>query len=402
MKLRGGASEEWKEEELRHSGHHWRGRRGLVSALLLIPWLLTVAFDLAATGGGSFAMSEGAGTNVAIGGEEVALLQDRFFSQVRGLPNVNVGVEDLGVSQFSFRDLTQGGGKGGGVMQFTKNGRLLVKQVSKDDQASLELHAEAYTAHVTAERGKGSLLARIFFYFRRTDGSHYMVMNSWMPNDPVDDLYDLKGCMDDKVVRSNGASLAQVHKRWYMVHWLVAEASFGCCLPTARTEYYDGKKRARGAVFGLERHQHDAVQHAIGEDVTFLKSKELMDYSLILGVLSKPVGADGRVPAFPPGGHPDQPYVVVTGKMAKAYYLGIIDFLQGWTGGKKVAHVIKLLFAPKPISTVSPTPYADQFWAAQKGRFHALADSQGKPPDRHPVNGPMLPPGMPTGYGGMV
>ena len=36
------------------------------------------------------------------------------------------------------------------------------------------------------------------------------------------------------------------------------------------------------------------------------------------------------------------------------------DYYQGWTGGKKVAHVIKKMFAPKPISTVSPTPYADQ------------------------------------------
>ena len=61
------------------------------------------------------------------------------------------------------------------------------------------------------------------------------------------------------------------------------------------------------------------------------------------------------------------------GKTARAYYLGIIDFLQGWTAGKKVAHVIKFLFAPKPISTVRPKPYADQFWAAQQRRFHALA-----------------------------
>mgnify|MGYP000916853167 CR=1 FL=1 len=158
-----------------------------------------------------------------------------------------------------------------------------------------------------------------------------------------------------------------------------------------------------------------------------------MDYSLILGVMARPVGPDGRAPAFPPGGHPGQPYVVVTGprpaprpaarpaaprrarfpraprwsrdhighvatlvtlrsahgarggagKTARAYYLGIIDFLQGWTAGKKVAHVIKFLFAPKPISTVRPKPYADQFWAAQQRRFHALASAApagGNPP----------------------
>ena len=46
---------------------------------------------------------------------------------------------------------------------------------------------------------------------------------------------------------------------------------------------------------------------------------------------------------------PKQPYVVVEGKRATAYYIGIIDFLQGWTGGKKCAHVIKVIFAPKPV-----------------------------------------------------
>ncbi len=34
------------------------------------------------------------------------------------------------------------------------------------------------------------------------DGKNYVVMNSWMPaGRPVDDLYDLKGCADDKLIR---------------------------------------------------------------------------------------------------------------------------------------------------------------------------------------------------------
>ena len=57
-----------------------------------------------------------------------------------------------------------------------------------------------------------------------------------------------------------------------MVHWLLSEATFGCCIPVARAEYFDGKRRARGAVFGLERAQHEAVQHAVGNDVNFLSA----------------------------------------------------------------------------------------------------------------------------------
>lgn len=37
-----------------------------------------------------------------------------------------------------------------------------------------------------------------------------------------------------------------------------------------------------------------------------------------------------------------RPAVVVGKESSSAYYMGIIDFLQGWSGGKKVAHVIKV------------------------------------------------------------
>ncbi len=44
----------------------------------------------------------------------------------------------------------------------------------------------------------------------------------------VDALWDLKGCADDKIVRQGGASVPQVHKRWYMLHWLAAEGCGDC------------------------------------------------------------------------------------------------------------------------------------------------------------------------------
>jgi len=40
----------------------------------------------------------------------------------------------------------------------------------------------------------------------------------------------------------------QVHKRWFMLHWLVSEATGGCLLPQERKEYKDGKIRARKGV----------------------------------------------------------------------------------------------------------------------------------------------------------
>lgn len=98
-------------------------------------------------------------------------------------------------------------------MQFTTDGRLLVKQLSGDDHKSLEQWYAGYCERVTAEGGL-SVLARFFFHFRRPkDSKFYVVMNSVFPAESLDTVWDLKGCADDKLVREHGKSVAQVSSR---------------------------------------------------------------------------------------------------------------------------------------------------------------------------------------------
>lgn len=306
---------------------------------------------------------------VKIGGEECELYNDEIFARIRA--DQSVTAADVDETQFAFSELAKGGGKGGSLMQFTKSCKLLIKQLSGDDHNSLMDVAENYCQRVL-DKTHPTLLCRFFFHFRReADGGNYVVMNSLLPNAAVDELYDLKGCADDKIVRKDGRSVSQIHKRWFMVHWLIAECSFGCCVPPNRVEYKNGKIAARNAVFRLPSDECSKVLKASSLDVDFLREGGLMDYSLLVGIINRPC-EDGSIPDFPSGGAPGQPLVVVEDGVAKAYYIGIIDFLQGWTGGKKVAHVIKYLFAPKPISTISPGPYAEQFIAANEHRFQTL------------------------------
>jgi len=166
----------------------------------------------------------------------------------------------------------------------------------------------------------------------------------------------------------------QVHKRWYMVHWLLAEALGDCVgiLPLGRKRYKSGKTRARTQVFKLEFNDWAEVSRSVRHDVDFLKACGLCDYSLIIGSLSEKVKDNGDLPVFPGGMFGRQPYIIRRGEWMIAYYVGIIDFLQGWTTGKKVAHVIKVGFAPKPISTIQPEEYAAQFLEANEKRFEAL------------------------------
>ena len=71
---------------------------------------------------------------------------------------------------------------------------------------------------------------------------------------------------------------------------------------------------------------------------------------------------------------------------------------KGWTTGKKVAHVIKAAFAPKPISTVEPEAYARQFLEDAEKRFIARLKTQGKESDAgREVGGTSLSPVTPAG-----
>mmetsp|Transcript_41964 Transcript_41964/g.132290 ORF Transcript_41964/g.132290 Transcript_41964/m.132290 type:complete len:412 (-) Transcript_41964:460-1695(-) len=319
---------------------------------------------------------------VKIGGEEVSLYNDKHFVKIRD--QMGVRPTSLSEDSFSFLELNAGGGKGGSLMQFTRDGALLVKQLSKDDHDSLCEHFEAYCNRILQGHGRASLLARIYFHFYRPkDKRNYVVMSSIFPPEKLHTVFDLKGCADDKIIREKGESIPQVHKRWFMVHWLVSEGLCDCILPSSRIRYKQGKTKSRQVVFNLLPQDCRHVVEAAREDVKVLKASGLMDYSLIVGVIERDCRHESGSPSFPPGGIAGQPYVVEEGGIQRAYYIGIIDFLQGWTFGKKVAHVIKYLFAPKPISTIKPDLYADQFIEANDRRFQPVKSDGAEHHDEH-------------------
>ena len=97
--------------------------------------------------------------SATIGGEAVELLNDSAFNRVRDM--CGVSISDVSSSCFTFQSLEKGGGKGGSLMQFTKDRRLLVKELSSDDHASLKQWGSSYCQHVATSRST-SLLVRLF------------------------------------------------------------------------------------------------------------------------------------------------------------------------------------------------------------------------------------------------
>jgi hypothetical protein len=115
----------------------------------------------------------------------------------------------------------------------------------------------------------------------------------------------------------------------------------------------------------------------IEQDSNLMREQGLMDYSIIVGVQRQENYTPGQDCQFSPSVAEGQPYIALHERTATAYYLGIIDFLQDWSGGKKVAMYIKKPVAPQPQSTVPPDEYADQFVRHFDRKF--VADAQDLP-----------------------
>eukprot|EP00756_Hemistasia_phaeocysticola_P052567 Hpha_TRINITY_DN27822_c0_g1::TRINITY_DN27822_c0_g1_i1::g.193995::m.193995 len=331
---------------------------------------------------------------LTVGQEEVLLVEEGYFGPLRqwlGVP------DDFLKDNVDFKKVAPGGGKGGDSMCLSLCGRWLVKELGVNDSVTLcdESFLSAYTRYLMQE-GTQSLLARIVCVFmRKVDSQYFHVMNNWLPqNLRWSKLLDLKGNRDDKLLVSDGEPVAQIHKRFWMMSWLLGESApcLSSCFPVPvdRQIYADGKKQAFDCPFHVTPASRSAIIGQLQRDTNFLASRNLMDYSLIAGMLR--ISADASAPKPGRGDVYANPLCGGRGTSAWWHYLGIIDFLQSYNCRKKLAHVVKVIFAPKPISTVNPNEYAHQFVKSFERRF--VADQTELPPpkpvSRSPLQSPEL------------
>lgn len=293
------------------------------------------------------------------------------------------GVPDdfLAGDAFSFKALAPSGGKGGQLIARTACRHFFVKEVCGEDEETIRAadFQAAYVEHMTT---RPSFICRFLALFvRATDGKTYVAMGNCLPADKSAEgeggwhkVYDLKGTADDKLMVLDGEEVEQVHKRCWNVPWMASEGCMGgCAVDDLRKRYKRGKMTAFNDVHRMSAQQRTRTLGTLQGDATLMRSLELMDYSLIIAVRQTSAARareDARVPGD--GDLHAPPLVVVDGDKATIMYFGVIDFLQRWTSKKRTAHIIKKLFAPKPISTVPPTDYEEQFMGFFAKRFKAV------------------------------
>lgn len=315
--------------------------------------------------------------SLRVGDVECPTVSDSYFSTVRSAFSIDDGFLD---GNFDFSALGQGGGKGGDLMSRTTCGRFFVKELNGGDGKSL-LDPKFLQAYCDLIVSKTSLLCKVVAVFKHPQLGQFLVMANCLPTfiSQWSGLYDLKGSADDKALVEDGERVPEIHKRCWNVTWMLCEAT-GCGkgIPADRTRYVTAKKRAYQLPLYLTKEQRAEVMTQINRDVALFTEFNLMDYSMIVGVYRPPPGeADAILQKSQNLNHlHGKAYASTHGGDTTIVYLGIIDFLQAWTGGKRCAHLIKAVCAPPPISTIDPKRYAKQFveffgWKL-RGVGHAL------------------------------
>lgn len=251
-------------------------------------------------------------------------------------------------------DLQNGGGKGGSLMARVGSS-FIVKELSIGDHRQLLALAGSYVEHV---RGGETLLSPIYLHFSdEQTGRSFFVMRNTVGAGPVMELYDLKGCADDKTLVRDGEPIEAVHKRIWNVGMWLSKSSWS----EERVKYYNGKLAARDFTILLREGEKEKVVARLERDVGWLVEHGLMDYSLLVAVKAGAGGA-ANAPTGPPldlsqttfaKPGPDGSDLTVS--------ISIIDFFQRWTNGKRVARVIKA--AERNKATVPPSMYGERFRA---------------------------------------
>jgi len=294
-------------------------------------------------------------------GREVTLFNDEHFSQLRQLAGVS---DDFVNSGWSFESLESGGAKGGCLMAFLGS-EYVVKELSSGDHESLLQVTESYVEHV---RGGDTTLCAILLHFQdQATGRTFFAMRNVMGSGPFLAMYDLKGCNDDKTLELFGRKIRAASMMLsHCGTWCGAVGS-----EYAYDEFSSGKWAAARVNLVVTDAQRKDVLRRIHRDTAWLKSHDLMDYSMLVGVKSGP-------PGFTEGNHVGRLPLVRSCRDGSevAVCVGIIDFLQKWDWKKMVARTIKCAECNK--ATIPPNAYAMRFCEYFEDHFISTTNEKSK------------------------
>jgi len=218
----------------------------------------------------------------------------------------------------------QSAGKSPALFWYSHDRRYILKSLTHEETSMLRSFIGRYTRHLETENPH-SLLSRFYGLYKLTIHGNmtirFVVMGNVFHGPSQDRMFDLKGTTEDRLVRVPSSD----EPGKVMMKDLNFTESF-CMIPQVADLFMD----------------------TVRKDVDFLCSFGLMDYSLIVGIreLPKeedPIELDTASPftAFHGGIQGWSWEEGASTATSLVYRIGIIDFLQLWTGWKTAAHLMK-------------------------------------------------------------
>ncbi|CAK4641336.1 unnamed protein product [Aphanomyces euteiches] len=223
-------------------------------------------------------------------------------------------------------------GKSGNIFYFTANKKFMVKSVPEDEYQVLRSILPYYHNYLQAH--PESYLCRYFgcHSISLPVGSrrmYFVVMQNLFNEGAVDQRFDLKGNTDRRqAIQSHDVEQYIVRSQnREAISKLMMDIDF---LKLRQTIQVDDMDEAN-------------MQSQLIEDITFLATRDIMDYSILLGV--KYIH---NVPSATSG--------TLSKTRERIYYLGIIDMLQRYTWRWTLQRWFLGLFCCKDMSNVSAVP----------------------------------------------
>eukprot|EP00440_Ansanella_granifera_P052876 gb/GFBE01057330.1/.p1 GENE.gb/GFBE01057330.1/~~gb/GFBE01057330.1/.p1 ORF type:complete len:1059 (+),score=252.99 gb/GFBE01057330.1/:1-3177(+) len=243
---------------------------------------------------------------------------------------------------------TEASGKSGEIFFRTHDERFILKTVSEEEICTLIGMLPDYQEHLC--KNPDSLLTRYLAAYRLIidDSTTFLVVmnNVFLGAADIAVMYDLKGTTEDRWVDPSG----------------------GKCLKD---------NNFAGITEFMEERDVNALHDMIMEDTKFLESKDIMDYSFMLAVGTKPPSGGQRPFSRLMGGLPARESEgVLSSPKDCTLYIGMVDMLVTFGWKKQVAHVVKSMTIglADEIDTMPPGFYASRFRTYLRHKFRKLAD----------------------------
>ncbi|CAE7262656.1 unnamed protein product [Symbiodinium sp. KB8] len=309
------------------------------------------------------------------GAKSYKLHCDQHLQKIREVFKVPTPQEILSSNNIDLDQAEQGTGKSGAKMLFSSDKQYIIKTMSSRDIKALTPVIHAYTMHIL-NHASTSLMMRFYALMEDASGQFWIIANNWLPvSFPI--VWDLKG---SSAGRANG-----LHEKGQK----------------------DNDWRDADRKIALSPEQRDRVLEALESDSAMLGEANLIDYSLITGLLVyalAPCNGKGQPSCISPvchpkagcgetayklgdfynvvprilcsGGHPKPPVLgksSCTAALTEALEVhvacfGMIDLLKPYDAKSKAEYVVTLGVFGRQVSVQPAEDYAQRF-------FHFMHDT---------------------------